>query len=110
MAVVAATVAVISFDKFGTELADITHSKLPPMFSAQQLATDSAKIVAIAPRIIASKTPTKNRLSKQNLIRCWPGLTKMSRNCAKQIFKPKFSMVLIPTVPICAKRWKICMQ
>ena len=57
MAVAAAAVAVISFDKFGNGLADITHSKLPPMFSAQQLATDSAKIVAIAPRIIASKTP-----------------------------------------------------
>ncbi|MCD1596653.1 MCP four helix bundle domain-containing protein, partial [Thalassospira xiamenensis] len=74
MAVVAATVAVISFDKFGTELADITHSKLPPMFSAQQLATDSAKIVAIAPRIIASKTPDEEQAVKAELDTLLAGL------------------------------------
>ncbi|MAZ31693.1 MAG: chemotaxis protein [Thalassospira sp.] len=74
MAVVAATVAVISFGKFGTELANITHSKLPPMFAAQQLATDSAKIVAIAPRIIASKTPDEEQIVKAELDTLLAGL------------------------------------
>ncbi|WP_085581341.1 methyl-accepting chemotaxis protein [Thalassospira mesophila] len=67
MAVIAAAVGAISFERFGTELDNITEAKLPPMFAAQQLATESAEIVAIAPRIVAASTPQEEENVKAEL-------------------------------------------
>ena len=54
MAVVSAVVGGVSFTKFGDALTTITEEKLPPIAAAQRLATGSAEIVAIAPRIVAA--------------------------------------------------------
>ncbi|MEQ9564473.1 MAG: MCP four helix bundle domain-containing protein, partial [Pseudomonadales bacterium] len=54
MAVISAVVGAVSFNKFGDALTTITEEKLPPIAAAQALATGSAEIVAIAPRIVAS--------------------------------------------------------
>nr|WP_022730341.1 methyl-accepting chemotaxis protein [Thalassospira lucentensis] len=54
MAVVSAIVGGVSFTKFGDALTTITEEKLPPIAAAQRLATGSAEIVAIAPRIVAA--------------------------------------------------------
>ncbi|NIZ03626.1 HAMP domain-containing methyl-accepting chemotaxis protein [Thalassospira lucentensis] len=54
MAVVSVIVGTISFNKFGDALTTITEEKLPPIAAAQRLATGSAEIVAIAPRIVAA--------------------------------------------------------
>ncbi|AUG52468.1 chemotaxis protein [Thalassospira marina] len=67
MAVIAAAVGAVSFERFGTQLDNITEAKLPPMFSAQQLATESAEIVAIAPRIVAASTPDEEAAVKAEL-------------------------------------------
>jgi methyl-accepting chemotaxis protein len=67
MAVTAVIVGVFSFGRFGVTLADITEDKLPPMFAAQQLATESAEIVAIAPRIIAATSPDEEQGVKDEL-------------------------------------------
>ena len=67
MAVIAAAVGAISFERFGTQLDNITEAKLPPMFSAQQLATESAEIVAIAPRIVAASSPQEEESVKAEL-------------------------------------------
>jgi methyl-accepting chemotaxis protein len=66
-AIVAAGVGLFSFDQFGRELDTITQSKLPPMFAAQTLATDSAEIVAIAPRIIAAASSDDEKKIKAEL-------------------------------------------
>ncbi|MFH1806368.1 MAG: methyl-accepting chemotaxis protein, partial [Pseudomonadota bacterium] len=67
MAVLAAVVGGFSFNQFGATLSEITEEKLPPMFAAQQLATESAEIVAIAPRIVASKSPEEELAIKEEL-------------------------------------------
>ncbi|WP_114088781.1 methyl-accepting chemotaxis protein, partial [Thalassospira profundimaris] len=67
MAVAAVVVGVFAFGRFGVTLADITEEKLPPMFAAQQLATESAEIVAIAPRIIAAASPKEEQAVKDEL-------------------------------------------
>ncbi len=54
MAVISAIVGAVSFNQFGNALSTITEEKLPPIAAAQALATGSAEIVAIAPRIVAS--------------------------------------------------------
>ncbi|MCC9625856.1 methyl-accepting chemotaxis protein [Thalassospira sp. MA62] len=56
MAVISAGVGAVSFNIFGNTLTSITEEKLPPITSAQQLATESAEIIAIAPRIIAANS------------------------------------------------------
>ncbi|PKR53412.1 methyl-accepting chemotaxis protein [Thalassospira marina] len=66
-AIVAVVVGVFAFGRFGVTLADITEEKLPPMFTAQQLATESAEIVAIAPRIVAASTPDEEQAVKVEL-------------------------------------------
>ncbi|MEE3043800.1 MAG: methyl-accepting chemotaxis protein [Pseudomonadota bacterium] len=67
IAVLAATVSVFSFNKFGSQLEEITHAQLPPMFTAQQLATDSVKVVASAPRIVAATSPEEEQVVKIEL-------------------------------------------
>ena len=67
MAVIAATVGALAFGRFGSQLDNITEQKLPPMFSAQQLATESAEIVAIAPRIAAASSPKEEESVKAEL-------------------------------------------
>ncbi len=67
MAVAAVIVGVFAFGRFGITLADITEEKLPPMFAAQQLATESAEIVAIAPRIAAATSPEEEQSVKDEL-------------------------------------------
>ncbi|WP_073954018.1 methyl-accepting chemotaxis protein [Thalassospira sp. TSL5-1] len=67
MAVAAVIVGVFAFGRFGITLADITEEKLPPMFAAQQLATESAEIVAIAPRIVAATSPEEEQGVKDEL-------------------------------------------
>ncbi|WP_085581343.1 methyl-accepting chemotaxis protein [Thalassospira mesophila] len=67
LAVFAAIIGAYSFHKFGSELADITHAKLPAMFTAQNLATESTEIVAIAPRIVASTTSEEEQAVKAEL-------------------------------------------
>lgn len=67
LAVFAAMIGAYSFNKFGTELTDITHEKLPAMFTAQNLATESTKIVAIAPRIVASTSSEEEQTVKAEL-------------------------------------------
>ncbi|MDP2697148.1 HAMP domain-containing protein, partial [Thalassospira sp.] len=67
MAVIAAVVGGFAFNQFGATLSEITEDKLPPMFEAQQLATESAEIVAIAPRIVASRTPEDEQIVKDEL-------------------------------------------
>mgnify|MGYP003624262815 FL=1 len=67
MAVIAAAVGAVSFERFGAQLDNITEEKLPPMFGAQQLATESAEIVAIAPRIVAASTPQEEETVKAEL-------------------------------------------
>ncbi|PKR53413.1 methyl-accepting chemotaxis protein [Thalassospira marina] len=67
LAVFAAGIGAFSFNKFGTELSDITHQKLPAMFTAQSLATESTKIVAIAPRIVASSNRDEEKAVKAEL-------------------------------------------
>ena len=57
MAVISAIVGAISFNQFGSALNTITEEKLPPIAAAQSLATGSAEIVAIAPRIVAAANP-----------------------------------------------------
>ncbi|RCK38638.1 hypothetical protein TH25_25480, partial [Thalassospira profundimaris] len=69
MAVIAAAVGALAFGQFGSQLDNITEQKLPPMFSAQQLATESAEIVAIAPRIVAASTPKEEESVKADLDR-----------------------------------------
>ncbi|WP_085581345.1 methyl-accepting chemotaxis protein [Thalassospira mesophila] len=67
MAVAAVIVGVFAFGRFGVTLADITEDKLPPMFTAQQLATESAEVVAIAPRIIAANSQDEEQAVKDEL-------------------------------------------
>jgi methyl-accepting chemotaxis protein len=67
MAVAAVIVGVFAFGRFGVTLADITEDKLPPMFTAQQLATESAEVVAIAPRIIAASSQEEEQTVKDEL-------------------------------------------
>lgn len=57
MAVISAIVGAVSFNQFGNALSTITEEKLPPIAAAQSLATGSAEIVAIAPRIVAAANP-----------------------------------------------------
>ncbi|WP_296996713.1 MULTISPECIES: HAMP domain-containing methyl-accepting chemotaxis protein [unclassified Thalassospira] len=57
MAVISAIVGAVSFNQFGNALSTITEEKLPPIAAAQSLATGSAEIVAIAPRIVAATNP-----------------------------------------------------
>jgi methyl-accepting chemotaxis protein len=57
MAVISAIVGAVSFNQFGQALSTITEEKLPPIAAAQSLATGSAEIVAIAPRIVAASNP-----------------------------------------------------
>jgi methyl-accepting chemotaxis protein len=57
MAVISAIVGAVSFNQFGSALRTITEEKLPPIAAAQALATGSAEIVAIAPRIVAAANP-----------------------------------------------------
>ncbi|WP_341363721.1 methyl-accepting chemotaxis protein [Thalassospira sp. SN3W] len=67
MAVVSAVVGAVSFNKFGEALTTITEEKLPPIAAAQQLATESAEIVAIAPRIVASNSTDEELAIKEEL-------------------------------------------
>ncbi|NIZ03627.1 methyl-accepting chemotaxis protein [Thalassospira lucentensis] len=67
IAVLAAAVSVFSFNKFGDELDNIAYEQLPPMFTAQQLATESVKIVASAPRIVAANTLSEEQVVKIEL-------------------------------------------
>ncbi|WP_404426259.1 methyl-accepting chemotaxis protein [Thalassospira australica] len=67
MAVVSAVVGAVSFNKFGEALTTITEEKLPPIAAAQQLATESAEIVAIAPRIVASNSTEEELAIKEEL-------------------------------------------
>jgi len=67
IAILAASVSVFSFNKFGGQLDDITYEQLPPMFTAQQLATDSVKVVAAAPRIVAATSPEEEQVVKIKL-------------------------------------------
>lgn len=57
MAVISAIVGAVSFNQFGNALSTITEEKIPPIAAAQSLATGSAEIVAIAPRIVAAANP-----------------------------------------------------
>ncbi|MCC9625855.1 methyl-accepting chemotaxis protein [Thalassospira sp. MA62] len=67
IAILAAAVAVFSFNQFGNQLRSIAYEKLPPMFAAQQLATNSAKIVASAPQIIAASSVEEEQAVKARL-------------------------------------------
>ncbi len=67
MAVIAAVVGAVSFNKFGDALTTITEEKLPPIAAAQALATGSAEIVAIAPRIVASANPEEENAINDEL-------------------------------------------
>ena len=67
MAVVSAVVGAVSFNKFGEALTTITEEKLPPIAAAQQLATESAEIVAIAPRIVAASSTDEELAIKEEL-------------------------------------------
>ena len=67
MAVVSAVVGAVSFNKFGEALTTITEEKLPPIAAAQELATESAEIVAIAPRIVASNSTDEEQAIKEEL-------------------------------------------
>ncbi|WP_296993436.1 methyl-accepting chemotaxis protein [Thalassospira sp. UBA1131] len=67
IAILAACVSVFSFNKFGGQLDEITNTQLPPMFIAQQLATDSVKVVASAPRIVAASSPNEEQVVKIEL-------------------------------------------
>ncbi|RCK33551.1 hypothetical protein TH9_11850, partial [Thalassospira xiamenensis] len=57
----------VSFNKFGEALTTITEEKLPPIAAAQELATESAEIVAIAPRIVASNSTDEEQAIKEEL-------------------------------------------
>ncbi|MFV1851298.1 MAG: methyl-accepting chemotaxis protein [Thalassospira sp.] len=67
IAVLAASVSVFSFSKFGGQLDKIAYEQLPPMFTAQQLATESVKVVASAPRIVAATTLEEEQVVKIEL-------------------------------------------
>ncbi|WP_081944311.1 HAMP domain-containing methyl-accepting chemotaxis protein [Thalassospira australica] len=67
MAVVSAVVGAISFNQFGQALTTITEEKLPPIAAAQSLATGSAEIVAIAPRIVAAANPEEEHAINDEL-------------------------------------------
>ena len=67
MAVVSAVAGAVSFNKFGEALTTITEEKLPPIAAAQQLATESGEIVAIAPRIVASNSTDEALAIKEEL-------------------------------------------
>ncbi|MCC9625854.1 methyl-accepting chemotaxis protein [Thalassospira sp. MA62] len=67
IAVIAAVVSVLSFNKFGNQLDEIAYQQLPPMFSAQELATESVKTVASAPRIVAAATIEEEQAIKAEI-------------------------------------------
>nr|MBX2830353.1 HAMP domain-containing protein [Rhodospirillales bacterium] len=67
IAVLAASVSVFSFTKFGGQLDKIAYEQLPPMFTAQQLSTESVKVVASAPRIVAATTLDEEQVVKIEL-------------------------------------------
>ncbi|MEQ8286724.1 methyl-accepting chemotaxis protein [Thalassospira sp.] len=67
IAILAASASVFSFTKFGSQLDKIAYEQLPPMFTAQQLSTDSVKVVASAPRMIAATTLEEEQVVKIEL-------------------------------------------
>ena len=67
IAVLAAIVSILSFNKFGEQLDEIAYKQLPTMFTAQQLANESIKIVASAPRIVAASTPEQEQTVKSEV-------------------------------------------
>ncbi|HAY48680.1 MAG TPA: methyl-accepting chemotaxis protein, partial [Thalassospira sp.] len=79
MAVISAVVGAVSFNKFGDALTTITEEKLPPIAAAQALATESAEIVAIAPRIVASaNTDEENAINDELAIRLQALVSKIN--------------------------------
>ncbi|MHC8493050.1 HAMP domain-containing methyl-accepting chemotaxis protein [Thalassospira sp. SM2505] len=79
MAVISAVVGAVSFNKFGDALTTITEEKLPPIAAAQALATESAEIVAIAPRIVASaNTDEENAINDELALRLQELVSKIN--------------------------------
>tara|TARA_R110002049_G_scaffold309107_1_gene517003 strand:+ start:381 stop:2603 length:2223 start_codon:yes stop_codon:yes gene_type:complete len=89
IAVLAAAVSVFSFNKFGTRLDEIAYEQLPPMFTAQQLATESVKIVASAPRIVAASTPSEEQVVKIELDMLLDGLREKLEKLAQSGMSPE---------------------
>ncbi|MDG4719179.1 MULTISPECIES: methyl-accepting chemotaxis protein [Thalassospira] len=79
LAVVSAVVGAVSFNKFGDALTTITEEKLPPIAAAQELATESAEIVAIAPRIVAAaNTEEENAINDELALRLQALVSKIN--------------------------------
>ncbi len=96
IAILAAAVSVFSFTRFGNELGKIAYEQLPPMFAAQQLAANSAKIVASAPRFVAASKVEEEQVVKAEVDEL---LAKLNENleALRQAGLPEETLALVET-------------